>query len=212
MKNLFSKIIDISWPITSDITSYKDAKPATLTTFKNFPQDIARDSNLMLNSHTGTHVDAPAHFLEKGPSIESFMLDQFIGPCKVLNFTHKLDCITAHDLEAADIQAESIVLFKTKNSFCKPTEPFNESFIYLERSGAQYLVDKKIKAVGIDYLGIERNQSDYKTHKTLLQTNIPIIEGLRLEHVATGLYFFIFLPLHLNGTEAAPGRAILLPL
>lgn len=210
MKILFSNIIDISWPITQDMTSYKDNKPAVLTTFKDFPHDLARDSNLMLNSHTGTHVDAPSHFLEEGPSVETFSLKQFIGQCQVLDLTHKTDCITAQDLENTTIQPESIIIFKTKNSLKSPTAPFNANFIYLERSGAQYLIDKKIKAVGIDYLGIERNQPDYKTHKTLLQLNVPVIEGLRLEHVSAGKYFFIFLPLKINGLEAAPGRAILL--
>ena len=210
MKNIFSPIIDISWPISQNMTSYKNNKPITLTTFKDFPHDVARDSNLVLNSHTGTHVDAPSHFLEDGPSIENFTLDQFIGPCQVLDLSHKTDCITAHDLEDTNIQPEFIILLKTKNSLQSATATFNANFIYLERSGAHYLIDKKIKAVGFDYLGIERNQSDYKTHKALLKLNIPIIEGLRLEHVSTGNYFFIFLPLKINGLEAAPGRAILL--
>jgi len=210
MKNQFSKIIDISWPISHEMTSYKDNKPATLTMFKNFPQDSARDSNFTINSHTGTHVDAPSHFLQDGPSIENFTLNQFIGPCQVIDLTDKIDCITAQDLEAATIETGSIILFKTKNSFKKTTDAFEINFIYLEKMGAQYLADKKIKAVGIDYLGIERNQSDYKTHKTLLQQNIPIIEGLRLEAVAAGNYFFVFLPLKIQGLEAAPGRAILI--
>ena len=82
--------------------------------------------------------------------------------------------------------------------------------MYLEASGAAYLAEKKVKAVGIDYLGIEHSQPGHPTHENLLNADIVVIEGLRLHHVQPGSYFFVCLPLNMIGTEAAPARAILM--
>jgi len=90
------------------------------------------------------------------------------------------------------------------------TDKFNPYFVYLEASGAVYLTEKKIKAVGIDYLGIEHSQPGHPTHEILMNADISIIEGLRLEHVKPDSYFFVGLPLYIIGLEAAPARAILI--
>ncbi len=82
--------------------------------------------------------------------------------------------------------------------------------MYLEASGAKYLTEKKIKAVGIDYLGIEHSQPGHPTHETLMNGDVIVIEGLRLGHVQKGNYFFVCLPLNMIGLEAAPARAILM--
>jgi len=100
-------------------------------------------------------------------------------------------------------------LFKTKNSALKNNAPFDPEFIYLDKTGAKYCVEQKIKAVGIDYLGIERNQPGHETHALLLENNIGIIEGLRLAHAEADQYFLICLPLLIPGADASPARAIL---
>ena len=120
------------------------------------------------------------------------------------------DHIDAKDLEDVMIESDQIILFKTKNSALKSDDLFHASFIYLNQSAAKFLAEKKVKAVGIDYLGIERNQPTHETHICLLEKNIPIIEGLRLEHVQAGTYFLCCLPLRLQELEAAPARAILM--
>ncbi len=108
------------------------------------------------------------------------------------------------------IPDNSIVLFKTKNSLLECDALFNPVFIFLAPDAAQLLVEKQVKAVGIDYLGIERGQPDHATHVTLLAKNIPIIEGLRLKDIKAGSYFLCCLPLAIQGLEAAPARAVLL--
>lgn len=203
-------IIDISWPITDGMTEYKDRKTVYITTIKSFAQDQVRESTLTLHTHTGTHIDAPAHFLHDGNTIDQISLSHYIGTCSVVDFTTVDQAITAEELKKITIEPEAIVLFKTKNSRLKTDKPFDPNFVYLDASAATLLVEKKVKSVGIDYLGIERNQPTHITHKILLQNNIGIIEGLRLEHVQPGSYFLCCLPIALVGLDAAPARAVLL--
>ncbi|MBM3886777.1 cyclase family protein [Candidatus Dependentiae bacterium] len=205
-----STIIDISWPIKPSMTTYKNNKPVTFTPLKNFPQDDVRDSLIALNVHTGTHVDAPSHFLEEGSSIEGFSLDQLIGKAVVIDLTNVEEKITAKNLQAYSLTKNDIVLLKTKNSLRNADESFDFNFIYLAPCAASFLAQQGVKAVGIDYLGIERNSPNHETHSILLEQQIPIIEGLRLDHVAAGSYQFCCLPIAIEGLEAAPARAILI--
>ncbi len=203
------KLIDISWPIHLKITEYKDRKSLQFTPVSTFDKDEARSTDICFNAHTGTHVDAPSHFLKDGKSIEGYNLKQLIGPCMVLDLSNVTEKITAQDLKDYDIQPDDIVLLKTKNSALNPDGPFQKEFVYVDSSAADFLAKKNIKAVGIDYLGFERTQPNHESHKAILSKNIPIIEGLRLAHVKEGEYFLWCLPLKLEGIEAAPARAIL---
>lgn len=206
------KIIDISWPISSSITAYKDRSVVAIEEIKNFNRDGARETNIYLSSHTGTHVDAPSHFIQEGKTIDEISLERLVGNCIVLDMTVcseriTRECLMQHD---AQITEGSIILLRTTNSDIAPNDKFNPQFVYLEQSGAHYLVEKKVKAVGIDYLGIEHSQPGHPTHETLLNGDVVIIEGLRLGHVLSGDYYFVCLPLNMIGLEAAPARAILM--
>lgn len=206
------KIFDISWPISKATTGYKDRYVVAIDEIKNFNRDGVRETNIHLSSHSGTHVDAPSHFLKSGKTIDEIHLDRLIGDCVVLDMTTcaeriTRDCLLAHD---NDITQDSIILFRTTNSDIPATGKFSPHFVYLEASGAAYLAEKKVKAVGIDYLGIEHSQPGHPTHENLLNADITIVEGLRLGHVQPGKYLFVCLPLNVIGTEAAPARAILI--
>jgi len=203
-------MIDISWPLSEDITPYKERKLVRFTFFRTWEKDQARQSIVELDSHTGTHVDAPAHYTQNGKTIDQVELADLIGSCRVLDVSHVTDTITEQDLKGFGIKANDIILLKTKNSALMPTAAFKYDFISLEKSGAKYLAEKKIKAVGIDYLGIERDQPNHETHQFLLGNNIPIIEGLRLGKVKEGKYTLLCLPLSYKGLEAAPARAVLI--
>ena len=127
----------------------------------------------------------------------------------MLDLTHITTKITKQDLEKCEIIEGDRLLLKTKNSNSLPEENFLYEFVYLDATGARYLSNIGIKCIGIDYLGIERNQPDHETHKELLRSGIPIIEGLRLGHVNPGKYNLYCLPIKVTGCEAAPARAIL---
>ncbi len=204
------KVIDISWPISKATTGYKDKDVVEFEEVKHFIKDGSRETNIRLSSHTGTHIDAPSHFLRDGKAIDQIKLERLVGPCRVLDLTIVEDKVTRDHLQEHEISENDIVLLKTNNSIKSPTEKFSPHFIYLDDSGAHYLVEKKIKAVGIDYLGIERSQTGHPTHIALMHADIAIIEGLRLQHVQPGSYMFICLPLYTIGLEAAPARAALI--
>ena len=206
------KIIDISWPLSSATTGYKDREILKFEPRKDFEKDGVRETTITIDSHSGTHVDAPIHMLKDGKSIDQISMDSLIGGCIVLDLTDVQEKITREILAEHDheIVENDIVILKTINSATNATDKFTPHFVYLEASGAAYLAEKRIKAVGIDYLGIERNQPGHVTHKELFKHDVTIIEGLRLGHVPAGEYFFCCLPLSIPGLEAAPARAILI--
>jgi arylformamidase len=203
------KIIDISMEINEHMMVYKDKdikKPIFKTIQSHKDSDIY-ETNMTINLHTGTHVDAPLHIINNGNTVEKYSLEQFMGEAYVIDLTYISDCITYKDLSKKNINENDIILLKTSNSY---ENTFNYNYIYLDESGADYLSNKKVKLVGIDGLGIERAQPNHNTHKILLQNNIPIIEGLRLKDVEERKYQFIGLPLKISGVEASPVRAILI--
>lgn len=204
------KIIDISWPITQGMSEYKDRDSVRLTQLKSCAIDGVADSSIALHTHTGTHIDAPAHFIADGRTVEQISLEYLIGTCRVLDLAHVAHCITQEDLEPYDLRTGEIILCKTRNSALAPTACFDYEFVYMAQSAAHYCVARGIKTVGIDYLGIERNQPGHPTHRALLNAGVIIIEGLRLAPVAPRRYQLYCLPLSVQRLDAAPARAILI--
>lgn len=204
------KFFDISWPISEYMTAYKDKKTVNLTQTKTIAEHNVNETLITLSSHTGTHIDAPSHFIVNGKTIDELDALCCTGPAKVVDMTHVTNSITKKDIQHITDLNNCIVLFKTKNSFIDAYAPFNPNFIYIAADAAEYLIEQKIKAVGIDYLGIERNQLGHPTHRAFMQHNIPIIEGLRLQEVSAGNYVLWCLPIKIPGLDAAPARAILL--
>lgn len=201
--------VDISWPISPAMTAYKDRNVVDFQPTKMFENDGARETRIVLTTHTGTHVDAPSHMLKDGKTIEQILLPSLIGPCQVFDMTHCTDSIDIDDVSALPLSEDQRILFKTRNSLLPATAPFNPSFVYLSKGAAEFLAQKKIAAVGVDYLGIERNQPQHETHMLLFGAGCTIIEGLRLGAVDPGQYFLCCLPLPLQGLDAAPCLALL---
>lgn len=203
------KIYDLSPEISEDTVIYKDKpekKPGIKMT--RTLKKGANESRLEMESHTGSHADAPYHFFEDGETIDKLDLEKFMGKAIVLDFAKVKNSITKIHLKniKLKIQKNEIVLLKTKN---KPDKKFNFNFTYLEKSGAEYLASRKVKAVGIDNLGIERSQPSHETHKILLSKGIVIFEGLDLSRVKQGKYYFHGYPLKIKKGDASPVRALL---
>lgn len=203
------EIHDLSPEISEEMAVYKnnpEKKPKIKAT--RTIQEGSNESRLEIELHSGSHVDAPCHFLQNGATIEKINLDKFMGKALVLDFTAIKNSIKKSDLENSKlkIKEDYIILLKTKNNSEKT---FDFEFTYLEKSGAEFLASKKIKAVGIDSLGIERNQPNHETHKILLQAGIPVFEGLDLSRVKQGRYLFYGLPLRIKNGDASPVRAVL---
>jgi len=205
------KVYDISMEIRNDMMVYKnqEQRRPSLEQTRYIQADGVNESTLHINLHTGTHMDANWHVLENGSTIEEIDLAKCITPCKVLDFTHVNNCITREDLMTKEIQKDDFILLKTRNSF---TDDFDFGYVYLSSDGAEYLQNIGIKGVGIDSLGIERNQAGHPTHRALLSKNIVILEGLRLKDIKEGKYILCAPPLKIKGADGSPVRACLVEL
>lgn len=204
------KIIDISMDVTPDMPVWKDKeskRPRFRILRDHARGDAARETQITMDMHTGTHIDAPLHFVDGGRTMESIALESLVGPVKVLDLTAVKDSIGHDDLVDLDIQQGDFILFKTRNSF---RDDFDMEFVFLNASGTEFLVERGILGVGTDSLGIERSQEGHETHKGLLGNGIIIIEGLRLAHVIPGPYQMVAAPLKIPNVEAAPARVFLM--
>ncbi len=175
--------------------------------------DQANVSQLKFGAHTGTHVDAPAHFFEGAAGVESLPLDILIGPADVIQVPNGSLVIDEAFIVRNCEPGTPRILFKTRNSgFWKETGGFRTDYTYLEPRAAAKLVEQGIKLVGIDYLSVEEFKSDsFQTHHVLLSHGVVIVEGLDLGCVPAGRYELICLPLRIRGGsgDGAPARAVL---
>lgn len=164
------------------------------------------------SAHIGTHMDAPAHFLRGGVGIDQAPLDALIGPCRVVEIRDET-AIRPAELEAHDIQAGERLLFKTRNSArAWNSNGFVEDFVFITKEGAQFLADRGVRTVGVDYLSVGGYFTDgAETHRILLGADVWIIEGLNLSRVQPGRHELVCLPIKLRDSDGAPARAVVRP-
>jgi arylformamidase len=168
--------------------------------------DPANVSRLELGAHTGTHVDAPRHFIGRGQGVDELPLELFVGPCVVADATAAAGRIDAGVVASLNLPADGgRVLLKTRNSRLWTRQSFTPDFVRLDAGGARALIDSGVCAVGIDYLSI----GDRDAHLALLGHGVGVIEGLDLRGVAAGAYFIVCLPLKIAGCDGAPARVLL---
>jgi len=206
------KTIDISVSLNADMPIWPGSAGIQITRQKSIDHgDEVNNSILNCDVHVGTHIDAPLHFLPDGKSVDQLELDALMGPAYVI-YLPDVDAISKKVLEDLNIP-DSIqrILFRTRNSELWKENPhkFVETYVGLTPDAAQWLVDNRIRLVGIDYLSIQCYDSDPDTHKILLNSGVVIVEGLNLAGVSSGFYEFICLPIKLTGSEGAPARAVL---
>ncbi|HEY8832323.1 MAG TPA: cyclase family protein [Gemmatimonadaceae bacterium] len=171
----------------------------------------ANVSFIRFGSHTGTHADAARHFFDDGQTVDAIPLDRLIGPALLLAFPDDLRAVSAADLEQHELKGHTRVLLRTRNSALLSQKEFVRDYTYLAPDGAQYLLEKGVELVGIDYLSIEQFHSGHHmTHRTLLERSVVIVEGLDLSVPAPGEYELICLPLRIEGCDGAPARAVLI--
>jgi arylformamidase len=168
--------------------------------------EAANVSRLELGVHTGTHVDAPLHFLENGPTVEELPLDALVGDAVVVDGTAIEGPIDADALDSFGVPPSvERVLLKTRNGELWARDDFTRDFIRLDGSGARWLVDRKVRLVGINYLSI----GDQEAHRVLLTAGVVPVEGLELRAIEPGPYELLCLPLKVVGADGAPARVLL---
>lgn len=204
------KIIDISLPITEGMPVYPGNKETKIIAVPS-ASGTSVLSEISLTSHAGTHIDAPNHIQGGGDAaIDDLPLDNFYGPCRVLDLTDQRSSISREALESHSIQAGERLLFKTRNSV-RGFDTFYDDYVYLESAAAQYLAETAVTLVGIDALSIkQRGSKDNTAHTALLSRNIPIIEGLNLANSEPGMYMLAAFPLAFQGIDGSPIRAVLI--
>jgi arylformamidase len=207
-----SRIYDISVPIRSGGIVYPGNPEIDIT----LQQAVAKGaganvSAIRFGSHTGTHADASRHFFDDGQPVDQIPLDRLIGPALLVSFPDSVRAIGAADLKAHDLRGRTRILLRTRNSALLSQKQFAPDYTYLAPDGAEYLVDKGVELVGIDYLSIEQFHSGHhRTHRTLLAKSVVILEGLDLSAPPPGEYQLICLPLRIEGCDGAPARAVLI--
>jgi arylformamidase len=165
-----------------------------------------------MGAHSGTHIDAPMHFIRDGAPIDRVPLEALIGPARVIDIPDAVQAIDAAELNRHKWKGTSRVIFRTRSSQrgWMHSATFHRDFAYIAPDAAQLLADAGVKLVGIDYLSAEQFAAPAPmTHRILLGKGIPIVEGLALEGVPAGDYDLIVLPMKVGGHEAAPARAVL---
>lgn len=205
---------DITLTITPDMPVWPGDPAVALERVSKIEEGAnANVSRVSMGVHTGTHVDAPFHFLADGKTVEDLPLKLLVGRAYVIHLDDSVATITAETLEAADIPPRTRrVLMRTRNSkqWARGYQPFIEDFVGVEDDAAQYLVQRGVKLVGVDYLSVAPFGNSKPTHQTLLKAGVVVVEGLNLSQVSQGRYNFYCLPLKLANSDGAPARAILM--
>jgi arylformamidase len=205
-----------------DVTATLD--PATTPVYEGdapmnfeFLKDMRKGDGLTLSkyslgAHSGTHIDAPMHFVRDGAPIDKVPLEPLIGPARVIDIADGVQAINAAELNRHRWRGTPRVLFRTRSSLrgWMKSATFHRDFAYIAPDAAQQLADAGVQLVGIDYISAEQFGAPAPmTHRILLGKGIPIVEGLALEAISPGDYDLIVLPMKVGGHEGAPARAVL---
>jgi arylformamidase len=211
--------IDITYPMPVDRPMPyfpNDPKPPKVERIFDVDRgDRATMSQIFINSHNGTHIDAPLHFMRGGSSIDQMPLETGIGPARVIEIKDR-DTIKVRELEPHKIKAGERILFKTRNSAeAYKSDKFVEDYTYMTNEAAHYLAGIRPRLVGLDYITIGKfdDQGNIaETHETLLKAGVYILEMIDLSGVSPGDYELLCLTLRMERGDAGPCRAIIRPL
>ena len=208
-------LYDVTVPLSNDLPTWPGDPAVEITDFRSLSNgDGANVTALNFGAHTATHVDAPAHFIEGAAKVESLDLNVLIGEAEVVEVPEEYHVIDNEFVLAHCPRGAKRILFKTRNSafWSEPKPEFRTDFTYLDLEAAQTLAHRGAKLIGIDYLSIEKfNSEKHETHLALLSHGVVIVEGLNLTDVPAGKYELICLPLRLqsNKGDGAPARVVL---
>jgi arylformamidase len=202
--------IDVTVPVRDGMVVYEGDPTVRVTRRLSIAAgDPANVSEIRLGSHTGTHVDAPAHFLPGAPTLDALPLDVLIGPALVVE-TDAAPVIGREACARLDLAGVERLVFKTRNSALWRRDAFARDYVALDEAAARHLVAAGVRLVGIDYLSIEPFRAPgHPVHRRLLEAGVVILEGLDLSAVAAGPYHLVCLPLRLAGGDGAPCRVLL---
>jgi arylformamidase len=195
------QIFDVSVPLREGMVTYPGDPQVHIEHAASIAGgDVVNLTRIDFGLHSGTHVDAPVHFIDGAAGVDSIPLDVLVGPCEV---------VEAPDLSRVSVAAAPLaerILFKTPNSELWTSDEFSEEFALLDGGAAELLVERGVRLVGVDYLSV----GDEEAHHVLLEAGVVPVEGLDLRAVDAGSYEVFCLPLRVVGADGAPARAVLI--
>lgn len=206
-------IIDLTHLIHQDMPVYPGTEPATIKQVSILEREGYRELNIHINSHTGTHIDAPGHILDQGIYLDKMDPELFIGRAAILGFTaHKTNLITLNKLKLYQeiIEKVEFVILKTRWSQYWGNEQYYKNYPYLSKEAAKWLSGYNLKGIGVDTISIDgSNSKDFINHKTLLSKNMIIIENMtNLDSIQKKYFILSVLPLKIKDSDGSPVRAI----
>ena len=200
---------DISLDLSPDTVRWVTAPPLEFHERRRISRgDSANASAVTMSVHSGTHLDAPFHFLPDGVKIDALPLDLFMGPALV----HEVEAdryITDEHVKALELRGETRVLFKTRNSELLKKSAYDPDFVAFSEEAARTLVTRGVKLVGLDYLSVAHADEQVPVHRAFLDHGVVLLEGVDLSAIVPGRYELICFPLRLHGSDGAPCRAVL---
>jgi len=206
-------IYDISVPITESLVVWPGQEGVTFTKLSSISRgDHATVTQFSMSAHTGTHVDAPCHFIAGGLGVDALKLDALVGPAYVCHAL-QADAITAEVLDSLDVPPGTArLLIRTRNSelWEDSGAAFFEDYVAFSEDGAAWLIDRGVRLVGVDYLSVAPYRNTHPVHRALLGAGIVLLETLDLRGINVGVYELMCLPLNIVGSDGAPARAILM--
>lgn len=207
--------IDVSVALHGGMVHWPDNPPVRIERMLDIERgDVANVSRISMGSHTGTHMDAPLHFIRDGKGLDEMPFGATLGRARVIEI-HDSESIKPGELRPHDIRKDERVLFKTRNSVrdWAADDAFDEDFVFISQEAARHLAEREVQTVGVDYLSVGGfHQDGEETHVALLGAGIWVIEGLDLSNIEPGEYELVCLPIKVERSDGAPARAILRPI
>lgn len=208
-----SAIIDISLPLEKGTSRWPGSEAFRLESKQSLDDgDMSNESAIHMGAHGGTHIDAPSHFIQRGATIDDLSLNLFTGPAYVLHIP-RVRYITDGVLRKANIPPRTErILFRTRNSarWKSKKKTFTREYTGLTATGAQWLVERGIRLVGLDFLSVAAYEDIERVHHILLGSGMALLEGITLADVQQGRYMLFCAPVKISGAEGAPARAQLI--
>ncbi len=204
------RIYDVTIPIREGMVVWPGDDPVRIRRVKSMADgDRVNQSRIEMSAHSGTHIDAPVHFIDGTRGVDSISPSLLVGPVIVVEITgrKKIDAASLEETRIPD--GVSRVILKTDNVDLVGKDHFEEDFAYLTADGAKYLVSHGIKLLGVDYYSVAEFGKGDEVHRILLSEGIVVIEGLDLRGVPVGMYRLMALPLKIAGGDGAPARVLL---
>ncbi len=204
------RIYDVTIPIREGMVVWPGDDPVRIRRVKSMADgDRLNKSHIEMSAHTGTHIDAPVHFIDGTGGVDSISPSLLVGPVIVVEVTgrKKIDAASLEETRIPD--GVTRVILKTDNVSLAGKDHFEEDFVYLTADGAKYLVNHGVRLLGVDYYSVAEFGKGDEVHRILLSEGIVVIEGLDLRGVPVGMYRLMALPLKIAGGDGAPARVLL---